>query len=123
MTNKTGKLGEDMASAFLIKKGYAIVERNYHSRWGEIDIIAKQAPYIVFAEVNTRRKNGMCSPEETVTVAKQQKIIRTALLYVSEHPEYDDFQIRFDVVSLRTGKNGQVESIDHLSNAFEGELL
>ncbi len=123
MTNKTGKLGEDMASAFLIKKGYAIVERNYHSRWGEIDIIAKQAPYIVFAEVKTRRKNGMCSPEETVTVAKQQKIIRTALLYVSEHPEYDDFQIRFDVVSLRTGKNGQVESVDHLSNAFEGELL
>lgn len=123
MTNKTGKLGEDMASAFLMKKGYAIVERNYHSRWGEIDIIAKQAPYIVFAEVKTRRKNGMCSPEETVTVTKQQKIIRTALLYVSEHPEYDDFQIRFDVVSLRTGKNGQVESIDHLSNAFEGELL
>ncbi len=123
MTNKTGKLGEDMASAFLIKKGYAIVERNYHSRWGEIDIIAEQAPYIVFAEVKTRRKNGRCSPEETVTIAKQQKIIRTALWYLSEHLEYEDFQVRFDVISLRTGKNDQVESIQHFQDAFEGELL
>ena len=123
MTNKTGKLGEDMASAFLIKKGYAIVERNYHSRWGEIDIIAEQAPYIVFAEVKTRRKNGRCSPEETVTIAKKQKIIRTALWYLSEHLEYEDFQVRFDVISLRTGKNDQVESIQHFPDAFEGELL
>ena len=123
MTNKTGKLGEDMASAFLIKKGYAIVERNYHSRWGEIDIIAEQAPYIVFAEVKTRRKNGRYSPEETVTIAKQQKIIRTALWYLSEHLEYEDFQVRFDVISLRTGKNDQVESIQHFPDAFEGELL
>ena len=112
-----------MASAFLIKKGYAIVERNYHSRWGEIDIIAEQAPYIVFAEVKTRRKNGRCSPEETGTIAKQQKIIRTALWYLSEHLEYEDFQVRFDVISLRTGKNDQVESIQHFPDAFEGELL
>ena len=123
MASNTGKLGEDLATAFLIKKGNTIVERNYHSRWGEIDIIAEQAPYIVFAEVKTRRKNGMCSPEETVTISKQQKIIRTALWYLSEHLEYEDFQVRFDVISLRTGKNDQVESIEHFPDAFEGELL
>ena len=123
MGKNIGTLGEDAAATFLIKKGYEIVARNYHSRYGEIDIIAAIGQYIVFAEVKTRRQNSMCRPAETVTVSKQQKIIKTALSYLMEHPEYDDYQIRFDVAALTTDDGGRVISVEYLPNSFEGELL
>ena len=57
MNNASGKIGEDYAAQFLTKKGYRVVARNYRSRFGEIDLIAENKEYIVFAEVKTRDKH------------------------------------------------------------------
>lgn len=73
MNRPTGRLGEDYAVSLLEQKGYQIIERNYHSRYGEIDIIAQNGKYIVFAEVKTRDENYQVSPLEAVTPGKQKK--------------------------------------------------
>ena len=71
----TGNLGEDFAGNYFKKKGFSVV-RNYHSRYGEIDIIAENEEYVLFVEVKTRKADTMLSPVESVNFRKQQKIIR-----------------------------------------------
>ncbi len=124
MNNRSGKIGEDYAAALLESKGFCVVARNYHSRWGEIDIIAQDDQYILFVEVKTRAENAMGHPLEAVTQTKQQKIIKTALQYLSEHPEAMELQPRFDVAGLITRRTGmQIKEVIYIPNAFEGELF
>lgn len=119
MSNTSGKIGEDYAAELLIQKGYQIIGRNYHSRFGEIDIIARNSTYIVFAEVKTRDENYSVSPLEAVTVSKQKKLYKTALLYLQSH--VTPLQPRFDVIGIiTTGDNYAVKSVDHIENAFIG---
>jgi putative endonuclease len=120
MNRPTGQLGEDYAVALLEQKGYQIIERNYHSRFGEIDIIAQNSKYIVFVEVKTRDENYQVSPLEAVTPGKQKKLYKTALLYLQSHPT--GLQPRFDVIGLTiTGAGFSVKSVEHIENAFLGE--
>ena len=116
--NSTGKLGEMAAANFLRKAGYDIVDANYRSRFGEIDIIACDEKYIVFAEVKTRTQGSMLLPREAVNKGKQEKIIRTAEYYLSEHPA--DFQPRFDVIEVMIRRSDEfaVSGIHHIKNAF-----
>ena len=117
MPNETGKLGEDYAAGLLLEKGYRILERNYHSRFGEIDIIAQNSEYLVFAEVKTREEHFSVSPLESVTAAKQKKLWKTALLYLQSHPT--PLQPRFDVIGIVTeGEGFTVKSAEHIQNAF-----
>lgn len=119
MNNVSGKIGEDCAADLLIGKGYQIVARNYHSRFGEIDIIAQNNSYLVFIEVKTRDENYSVSPLEAVTVAKQKKLYKTALLYLQMYPT--KLQPRFDVIGIITkNRNIAVDSIEHIENAFSG---
>lgn len=120
MDNSSGAFGEDYAARFLINKGYGIIERNYRSRFGEIDIIAKDDRYILFVEIKTRDKRNLVSPFEAVTRSKQKKIIKTALLYLQRHP--CGLQPRFDVIGILTENGGSsVLSVSHLENAFESK--
>ena len=121
MDNRTGKVGEDYAASLLEQQGWQLLERNYHSRYGEIDIIARDGQYIVFVEVKTRRSTGLDHPLASVTRAKQQKLIKTALLYLTEHPEAQQLDCRFDVAGLTTDSAGNVLRTDYIENAFEGE--
>ena len=121
MDNRTGKIGEDYTAAMLEKRGWTVLERNYHSRYGEIDIIARDGQYIVFVEVKTRRVAGLDHPLAAVTRSKQQKLMKTALLYLSEHPEAQQYDCRFDVAGLTTDSAGKVLHVDYIENAFEGE--
>lgn len=119
MDNSSGKIGEEYTAKLLQDKGYEIVETNFHSRFGEIDIIAKDTKYIVFVEVKTREENSMVNPLEAVTLSKQKKIIKTALLYLQLHPF--QLQPRFDVVGLITcADNHTIKSVNYITNAFEG---
>ncbi len=113
--NSTGKIAEDFTSDYLVKHGYEIVARNYHSRFGEIDIIAKDKDFIVFVEVKARKKNGLTNPLEAVTKSKQVKIIKTAQLFLLQN--FFDLQPRFDVAAVHT-VDKQVESIDYIRSAF-----
>lgn len=119
MNNASGCIGENYAADYLKDKGYRIITRNYHSRFGEIDIIAENKEFIVFAEVKTREKNYEVSPLEAVSVGKQKKIWKTALLYLQSNPS--DLQPRFDVIGITTQADYKILSIEHIENAFTVE--
>ena len=94
-----GTLGEEAAVKALIKKGYKIIERNYRSKTGEIDIIAKDGDYTCFVEVRLRKNNEFGSPAETIGEAKCRRIINTAKIYAVSKHIYDS-PMRFDVVLI-----------------------
>lgn len=119
MTVKTktlGKKGEDIAAAFLHKKGYKLLFRNYKCSFGEIDIIAKHKKILSFIEVKTRSTKKYGLPQEAVTPAKQTKISRVALEFVQRY-KMDNRAARFDVVSVQYLNDGY--EIDLIENAFE----
>ena len=118
-----GAVGEVAAARFLREKGYRILSSNYRCRQGEVDIIAAIAQYIVFVEVKTRGQNAMYSPREAVTLAKQRRLIQTALIYLSKYPT--DLQPRFDVVEVVTAVESayKIVEINHIMGAYEaGDL-
>ena len=119
MTEKTktlGKKGEDIAAAFLEKKGYNILFRNYKCSFGEIDIIAKHKKTLSFIEVKTRSTKKYGLPQEAVTPAKQAKISRVALEFVQRY-KMENRAARFDVVSVQYLNDGY--AVDLIENAFE----
>lgn len=115
MAKNTGKAGEDYVAQWLTKHGYRLTARNYHTRYGEIDMIAEDGKYIVFVEVKTRRGGSLVSPLEAVTPQKQQKILRTAQLYLAQNPS--PYQPRFDVAGVLT-VGGKPVSLTYYENAF-----
>ena len=103
-----GSFGEDVASAFLEKKGFTVIQRNFSCRLGEIDIIASEGEFLSFAEVKLRRDASHGEAREFVTRAKQKRIILAAKYWLSHHPT--DLQPRFDVVEVYapSGPQGKV---------------
>ena len=114
---KLGDLGEQIAVQYLREKGYPILERNYISKLGEIDIIAAINKDIYFIEVKTRTRNDYGLPQEAVNQAKQRKIIKTAIAYLKSEG-YSDYNCRFDIISVLMDKNNHPQSIDFIENAF-----
>jgi putative endonuclease len=94
-----GKSGEEIATQLLKRQGYKIWERNYKTKLGEIDIIAKDKDTVCFIEVKTRHSDRFGSPEESISVSKQKKIIKVALSFLKENNLLDK-KARFDVVSV-----------------------
>ena len=122
--NKTavsiGNLGEEAAVKALKKRGYKIAERNYRTKMGEIDIIAKDGEYTVFVEVRLRKSNDFGTPADTIDERKQQKIIKTAQYYAVENKIYDT-PMRFDAVLInaKVQKGKLVDTnIEIIKNAF-----
>ncbi len=114
-----GAAGELLAARYLRKKGYTLLAANYRTRFGEIDIIAANRKYIAFVEVKQRDSAAIYTPQEAVTPAKQQRIIRTAMLYLQTHET--DLQPRFDVIAIVTDDKDplKVRSLVHLPAAFD----
>ena len=118
MSREKGIFGEYTAQSYLQSKGFKIVNRNYISRYGEIDIIASKDDCLVFVEVKFRKRKSLVSGMESVDIRKQNKITKTALVYLSEINE--NLNARFDVIEI-TAKEGEkydVDSIIHIENAF-----
>jgi len=113
--SKTGKKGEDEAARFLSVKGFEILERNFHTREGEVDIIARAGKILVFVEVKAGRQKNFGEPETWVDVKKQQKIGFAAESYLQSQ-NLDDVDCRFDVVAVIFHGKGQ--HIKHIENAF-----
>ena len=113
---KIGKSGEAAAVRFLKKNGYKILEQNYRTQLGEIDIIAKDRQTIVFIEVKTRRSLEYGSPKRAVTPKKRRNISMTALYYLKVNNQ-SHAEARFDVVTVFS-RGGQID-IDIIKNAFE----
>ena len=111
-----GAAGEKLAKNFLKKKGYRIRETNFRCREGEIDIIAERKGYLVFVEVRTKTGSGFGSPEESVTFAKKEKLIATALSYLSSHRDLTD-NWRIDFVGVELDQNGKATRMELIENA------
>ncbi|MGN1418895.1 MAG: YraN family protein [Acutalibacteraceae bacterium] len=114
--SQIGKAGEDFCCRFYEKAGYQILARNYHSRMGEIDVIAQNASFIVFAEVKTRAENSIAPAKEAVTASKQKKLMLTALDYISKNTVSK--QMRFDVFEV-IHRNGKIIKFRNNENSFE----
>ncbi len=112
-----GSFGERQAAAYLRRKGYNIIEMNFSCRAGEIDVIAENKEYVVFAEVKLRKNADHGEAREFVTAAKQRRIIKTAQLWLCTHES--EKQPRFDVVEVYApdGERGRV-TVNHIEDAF-----
>jgi len=118
LTNKRiGRRGERKAAAFLKKHGYRIVEKNWRSPVGEVDLIAVDGDCLVFVEVKTRGGELFGAPIEAVGPAKQRRIIEGAHYYARLN-DCLDVPIRFDVVSVFRSKRSY--RVELTKNAFEG---
>jgi putative endonuclease len=111
-----GKTGEDLACVELERLGYAILARRYRQRGGELDIIARDGPTLVFVEVKARDGHTFGEAMEAVTRHKQRRIARMALDYVTRN-DLHNRPCRFDVVSIHMDDGRPV--IDVFQNAFD----
>ena len=114
-----GNFGEELAVRFLRRKGYRILKRNFTSKFGEIDIIAQKAGYIIFAEVKLRKSANFAAAREFVTGAKQRRIISTAMFWLACNQT--DLQPRFDVIEIYApeGEQSRRTEINHIEDAFQ----
>ncbi len=110
-----GREGEDRAARFLKKQGYKILERNYSTPQGEIDLIALHRGEVVFVEVKTRTNDAYGAPELAVNPRKQQRMVKAALGYI-KYKKLHQVPCRFDVVAISAAAE---QSIDLIENAFE----
>ncbi|MGJ8551030.1 YraN family protein [Winogradskyella undariae] len=112
--NELGQLGEQLATDYLIKKGYEIVERNYVFQKAEIDIIAKHNGFMVCVEVKTRNSDFFGDPQEFVTPSKIKLLVKAMDEYITSNAI--DLETRFDITAVL--KNKTTEKITHYEDAF-----
>ncbi len=115
--SETGALGEKIARDFLKKKGYRIHETNFRCREGEIDIIAVKKDCLVFIEVRTKTSSSFGSPEESITLAKKEKLVASALNYIENHKNLPT-SWRIDFVAVELDKDGRAVRIEIIENAI-----
>ena len=120
-TQEIGYAGENFTAEYLRKKGFIISARNYHSRYGEIDVIAENDDLILFVEVKTRSTNNFGRPMEFVDKYKQHKIYLTANIYLTKNAVC--LQPRFDVSEVFMPEDGNSNGlkINYIENAFGAE--
>jgi putative endonuclease len=111
---KIGVDAESIAADFLTKQGFKILEKNFKTKVGELDIIARDKDTLCFVEVKCRSNLSHGLPEETVNYFKQRKLAKAALFYLKQYNLLDS-KARFDVVSVNLGQG----KIGLLKDAFE----
>ncbi len=109
-----GRQGEDLAAGFLTEEGYVILERNWHFRHNEVDIIAQKNDQLVIVEVKTRSGNSYGEPSTAVDFRKQRYLIFAAERYLFSHKI--DLDVRFDIISIIIDQGRTV--LEHIPEAF-----
>lgn len=111
-----GDYWENFACLYLKKNKLKKIKKNYHCKAGEIDIIMTDKETLVFVEVKYRKNDDWVSALESVTKTKQRRIIKAAQMFLLQNKKFDDWNCRFDVVSIQGNK--QNPEIDWIKNAF-----
>ena len=111
--NNAGLEAEKIAATFLINNGLKLVTQNYHCRFGEIDLVMKEAETLVFIEVRLRSNNQFGGAGESITFHKQQKLIATAQFFLQS---YKDCACRFDAILMNKANFNHIEWV---RNAFD----
>lgn len=115
-----GAAAEQQACRLLRKHGLKIRARNYRTRRGEIDIIAEEGNTLVFVEVRLRSNSAYGSPEESITAAKQQRILRASQHYLQKQKITDSQPCRFDTICLIDHNDAADSNAEWTKDAFTG---
>ena len=115
LRHNVGRYGEDRAANFLQDRGYVIIERNWRSRTGEIDLIAREKDRLVFVEVKTRNGSGFGHPFEAITPLKVSRMRKLVAEWCREH-EVSGVKVRLDAIAVLVNQ-GKV-AIEHLKQVF-----
>jgi len=137
---RIGNLGEDIASMFLVKQGYRILDRNYLKKWGELDVVAQLSDTIHFIEVKSKVSQNVSQnsftardfrtelsretdlaydeyrPEENVHYWKQKRMLRAIQTYILEKKFSDDQEWQIDVITVKLNFHVKVAIINHIEN-------
>lgn len=100
LSQHLGQWAEQHAEQYLQQQGFTLVLRNFHSRFGEIDLIVAKDHELIFVEVKARQPTQWGRACEVITLAKQRKIMHTALLFLQQSPQYEPYAVRFDVICI-----------------------
>lgn len=114
---KLGAWGESVAATYLEAHGYMIIERNWRSKVGELDLIGRKNAALAFVEVKTRRGRSHGTPEDAITARKTRKLLATVQSYLSENDCDEDLDFSIDVVAVELDSGGKVLRIEHIVNA------
>ena len=119
---RTGQIAEDFVAARLAAKGWEIVERNARTRYGELDIVAREGRTLVFLEVKAARAGTQFGPERpilSVNFTKQRRVRRLATAWMSERRDLPPYsEIRFDAVGVTLDRNDRAVHVDYVRGAF-----
>jgi putative endonuclease len=116
-TRDAGARYESLALAHLERAGLVLVARNYRCRYGEIDLVLREGDTVVFVEVRYRRAGGFGDGIDSVTAAKQAKLVRAARAFLADHPRLATHACRFDVLAI----GDDTGAPDWRRNAFEAD--
>ncbi|MBN1887091.1 MAG: YraN family protein [Thermoflexales bacterium] len=114
-----GAAGEEAAARELVRRGYAVLDRNWRCKLGELDIVAERGGEVVFVEVRARRGDRFGTPEESITPSKRAHLIAAAQTYLKAH-RLEERQWRIDVAALEFSPAGELLRLDVIENAIEG---
>ena len=112
-----GKAAEDIAVRYLKKQGVKILQRNFHCRFGELDIIALDEQILSFVEVRYRKNETLLTAIETIDERKCRKLLKTSAFYLNFEKKYQSYQCRFDILTI-TG-NLKQPHVEWIKNAFQ----
>ena len=112
-----GKIGEAKAKEYFLAKGYLLIEENYRFERAETDLIFEDRnnKTLIFVEVKTRKSKAYGEPEESITSKKVEHLIKSAEGFIYEHPDYENYERRIDVLTILM--EGNKEIINHIENA------
>jgi len=116
-TQSVGASAENLALQYLQAKGLRVLQRNFHCRFGEVDLVMLDRQCLVFVEVRYRAKNRFSTAAHSISSTKQNRIIRTACIFVSRNRRYAENTMRFDVVAIDSGCAGE-STIQWMADAF-----
>jgi len=118
--HRLGVLGERLAAEHLVRRGFRILERNYRTRWGELDIVAYDGQTLAFCEVKTRRLDpGGGTPFEALRGGKRGRVRRMAVAWMKERTDRPFSRaIRCDAIAVTFDRGGRLVAIEHLEGAF-----
>lgn len=115
-TQKVGETGEELASRFLEQKGFAIIDRNYRKKWGEIDIVAEKDDTLHFVEVKTITSKGDYLPEDNMRLWKKQRLSRVIRTYLLDKKVPDEKEFEIDVISVVLDPDSGVSQMRIIEN-------
>ncbi|MEX0786064.1 MAG: YraN family protein [Dehalococcoidia bacterium] len=113
-----GEFGERVARAHLESKGYRVLETNFRTREGEVDIVAQLDDVVVFVEVKTRRGDAMGSALEAIDRRKAERLLLASEAYGQQHPDLPEDR-RIDLIAIDLEPDGRVRSLEHVESVVE----